>query len=122
VRGISNAMVTLLLLVIVIIAYAIIIPILPKNFPNIELRKQTGEFKLSLVKAYTYNNIGYIILYNYGDKPITIIRIINGQTTITKTIILQPNTITELKINNPQSPIWLITDNGITIQIPLETQ
>jgi hypothetical protein len=121
-HGVSNAIVTLILLSLVVLSYMIIAPYLPKTFPSTNnINTNKPEFKLTLIKAYTYNNIGYIILYNYGDQPITIIKIINGNNMISKNITLPPNTITELKITNPQPPITLITTNGISIKIQLET-
>ncbi|MGC9069412.1 MAG: hypothetical protein ACP5IZ_10650 [Thermoprotei archaeon] len=120
-RGISTAVATLILITIVLILYTIIIPVIPKTLPNQNMNIKTPELKLSLIKAYEYDNTGYIILYNYGDEPINIIKIIHGQTMLAKTYTINPNTITEIRINNIQTTtVYLITDNGITIKIDLE--
>jgi len=121
-RAVSTAITALILTTIVLILYVIVSPYLPKMLLpwQSSVSIKTPELRLSLVKAYTYNNVGYVILYNYGDDLIIIIKIINGNTIITKNFTIRPNTITEIRINNAQSTVYLITDKGIIIKITLE--
>jgi hypothetical protein len=121
-RAVSTAITALILTTIVLILYVIVSPYLPKML--LPWQSSTSikapELRLSLVKAYMYNNVGYVILYNYGDDLIIIIKIINGNTIITKNFTIRPNTITEIRINNAQPTVYLITDKGIIIKITLE--
>jgi hypothetical protein len=121
-RAVSTAITALILTTIVLVLYIIVIPYIPKMLLPWQSSAsiKTPELRLSLVKAYKYSNTGYIILYNYGDDPITIIKIINGNTIITKNFTIRPNTITEIRINNAQPTVYLITDKGIIIKITLE--